>query len=171
MLKAEKIKKAAQLLESLKGSQTVFAVEFKEINVPDITLLRQDLKDLQARYVVVKNRVIKKVADQTILNQLTPFLTGPTALVICWDDPVGPAKKLLDFMKDHPAVKFKGGCLEGKVVEAKQLEALAKMPTRDELLAKFLYLLHSPIQRLVRVLNAPLSQCVGVLDAIANKKS
>jgi len=105
------------------------------------------------------------------LSHLKDQFQGPTAVAYINDDVVGLAKALTDFKKDVPAIEFKGGVVDGKPIAGADVESLAKMPSREELLAKLVYLLQSPITRLARGLAAIPRQLVVVLDQISKRET
>jgi large subunit ribosomal protein L10 len=105
------------------------------------------------------------------MGGLQDKFVGPTAVAYVEDDPVNLAKALTDFRKDVPAIEFKGALLDGQPVDASEVDAIAQMPSREELLAKLLFLLQSPITRLARGLAAIPRQFVVVLDQISKEKS
>ena len=165
--------KKADLLSSYRdgfaGAQHVFLVGFKGMTVPQATDLRDRIREKGGQYVVVKNTLAKIAIDGQDLQALNDHFRGPTAVAFS-EDPVTLAKALTDFRKDVPAVELKGGLVEGKPVDANQVEDIAKLPSRDELLAKLLFLLQSPITRFVRTLAAVPRDFVVVLDQIAKQK-
>lgn len=170
MLRAEKIIRQEALKSQVENEENVFLISFSGVNVPDITELRRKLKEQDAEYVVVKNRIFKRVIAETDLAGLDAYLQGPTALIIARGDPVEPSKTIMEFKKDHPDVFFKAGCVEGKIVDAATMQELSTLPTREELLAKLLFLLQSPARRLVTALNAPIQHVVTALKAVSDKR-
>ncbi|HPR65106.1 MAG TPA: 50S ribosomal protein L10 [Thermoanaerobaculia bacterium] len=170
MLRAERVARTNILADKLKDQNNVFLLNFKGINVPDITQLRHDLRSVDAEYVVVKNRLMKRVIAESELEGLQSFLQGPTAIVIAKGDPVEPSKKLVEFAKTHPDFQFKAGSVEGKVVDAATLVELSKMPSKEVLVSKLLYILQSPLRRLVTALNTPVQNFVSVLHQVSEHK-
>jgi large subunit ribosomal protein L10 len=121
------------------------------------------------KYLVVKNTLALRAVEGGALKALEGHFSGPTA-VVYGDDPVALAKVLHDFIKDVPAYEFKVGLVDGQIVAGAQIKELATLPSREELIAKLLFLLQSPITRFVRVLAAVPQQFVGVLDQIRVQK-
>lgn len=144
-----------------------FLVSFKGMSVPQVTELRDRIRQSGARYQVVKNTLALRAIEGKDLSQLAAEFQGPTAVAYTSEDAVGLAKALADFQKDVPQVEFKGGMVDGKPIAADEVADLAKMPSREELIAKLLFLLQSPITRLARGLAAIPRQFVVVLDQIA----
>lgn len=147
-----------------------FLIGFKGITVPQATDLRSRIREQGGQYEVVKNTLARRAVEGKALEGLSDQFQGPTAVAYS-DDPVSLAKALTEFAKEVPKIEFKGGLVEGQVVGADQVENIARMPGRDELLAKLLFLLQSPIVRLARGLAAIPQQLVVVLDQIAKQKA
>ena len=103
------------------------------------------------------------------MEAITPFLTGPKVLAYTGGDGVALAKVLKDFIKKHPELRFEQAYLEGQILEAKDAEKIADLPSREELISKLVNLLQSPIRRLVVALNTPLQQFASVLNQVAEK--
>jgi len=162
-----------QLLESYREtiarSPHAFLVNATGITVPQITALRDRVRSFGGRYVVVKNRLAIRAIEGAALEGLKDQFVGPTAVAF-GDDPVQIAKVLTEFSKEVKAFEFKGGLLDGQPVTAEKVADIASLPSRDELLAKLLFLLQSPITRLARTLAAIPREFVIVLDQIRQQK-
>lgn len=163
-----------QILEGYEGglakAQHAFVLEFKGVTVPAVTELRARVRAAGGRYEVVKNTLARKAAEGTALASITPHLSGPTAIVHTGADPVALAKVLTEFIKDAPGISFKGGLIEGQPIAANQIAEIATLPGRQELIAKLLFLIQSPISRFVRTLAAVPRDFVVVLDQVRLKK-
>jgi large subunit ribosomal protein L10 len=146
-----------------------FLLSYKGVSVPQVTELRSRVRQKGGKYLVVKNTLALRAVAGGALKALESHFTGPTA-VVYGDDPVAIAKALHDFIKDVPAFEFKVGLVDGQIVAGAQIKELATLPSREELIAKLLFLLQSPITRFVRVLAAVPQQFVGVLDQIRVQK-
>lgn len=158
--------------ESLSAAQHAFVIGFKGITVNQVTELRSRVRKSGGKYVVIKNTLARRAVSGKALDQVKQHFTGPTAIVYSESDPVSLAKVLTDFAKETPAIEFKGGLVEGKPIAAGQVKEIAALPGRQELIAKLLFLLQSPITRFVRVLAASGPQRLAiVLDQVAKKKS
>jgi large subunit ribosomal protein L10 len=139
--------------------------------VPQITELRDRIRESGGEYVVVKNRLLLRAIEGAALEELKEHMTGPVAVAYSDADPVALAKALADFAKDVPELEFRAGLVDGRPVAAEDIKNIAKLPSRDELLAKLLFLMQSPISRFVRALGAIPAQLVTVLHQIAQEKS
>jgi len=168
--KQDKADLLAEYQGGLAKAPHAFLVGYQGISVPQVTALRAKVRASGGEYVVVKNTLALRAIDSTALGQLKEHFTGATAVVFSKTDPVAIAKTLTDFAKDAPALKFKGGLVEGRAVPADQIKEIAQLPSRDELIAKLLFLLQSPIVRFARVLNAIPQQFVTVLDEVRKQK-
>ena len=138
--------------------------------MPQDTELRAKIREQGAKYEVVKNTLALRAIEGKGLDHFKDQFTGPTAVAYTDDDVVGLAKALNDFRKESPVLEFKGGLVDGQPVDPNELENIANLPSREELLAKLLFLLQSPITRLARTLAAIPRDFVVVLDQIAQKK-
>jgi large subunit ribosomal protein L10 len=157
--------------EDLASAEHAFVIGFKGITVNQVTELRNRVRKNGGQYVVIKNTLARLAVAGKPLEQVKEHFTGPTAVVFSKGDPVGLAKVLTDFAKDTPAIEFKGGLVEGRPIAAGQVKEIASLPGRQELIAKLLFLLQSPITRFVRVLAASGPQRLAiVLDQVAKKK-
>jgi large subunit ribosomal protein L10 len=146
-----------------------FLLSYKGVSVPQVTDLRSRVRQKGGKYLVVKNTLALRAVEGGALKALEGHFSGPTA-VVYGDDPVALAKVLHDFIKDVPAYEFKVGLVDGQIVAGAQIKELATLPSREELIAKLLFLLQSPITRFVRVLAAVPQQFVGVRDQIRVQK-
>ncbi len=155
---------------ALAQSKHAFLMSFEGLTVSQATDLRARVREQGGSYEVVKNRLALRAIDGQDLGELKEHFNGPTAVAYS-QDPVSLAKALTDFSKDVPAIQFKGGLVDGQAIGADEVESIASMPGREELLAKLLFLLQSPITRLARGLAAIPRQLVVVLDQIEKKKA
>jgi large subunit ribosomal protein L10 len=164
-----------QVVETLSteiGQATnAFLIEFKGITVPQVTELRKQVRESGSRYVVVKNTLALIALKDSAMIELREKFTGETAVAYNSGDPVALAKALAKFAKDVPAVHFKGAMLDGKVVAASQIETIASLPSREELVSRLLFMLQSPIRGLVTVLQANIRNLAVVLDQVAQQRS
>ena len=166
----QKAQEVSELSEQIGKASNAFLIDFKGITVPQVTELRKQVRQANSGYVVVKNTLaLIALKDSPIINMKEQF-TGPTAIAFNATDAVVLAKALTKFAKDVPAVAFKGALLNGQVVPASEIQNIANLPSREELVAKLLYLLQSPIRGLVTVLQANIRNLAVVIDQIAKQK-
>lgn len=160
----------AEYEEGVAHAPHAFLVGYQGISVPKVTELRQKIRETGGSYVVVKNRLVLRALEGKALGQLADQFTGATAVVYSDTEPVALAKVLSDFQKDAPFLEFKGGLLNGQPVAGDQIKEIANLPSREELLAKLVFLLQSPVTRFVRGLAAIPRQFVVALDQIRQQK-
>ncbi len=168
-------KKAAtieELRERIAGSKNLFFTNSSGLTVEEITKLRNELRKdgSTATYGVVKNTLFSIAAGETVAKELEAFLAGPTGVVFGGDDPVAPAKALKAFSAIKP-VEIKAAWIDGKIATPADVTALASLPPKQELLAKLVGSLKSPLFGLVRVLSGNQSGLVRVLEAIREQKA
>ena len=136
--KSLEIKKEAvsKLAEEFKSAKVVILADYKGISVEDVTNLRSELRNAKADYRVIKNNITRRALEANSQTGLEEALEGPTAVIIGGEDYLEPAKAIYNFTKTHDFYKIKGGIIEGKVMTAEEIITLAKLPSRQELLAK-----------------------------------
>jgi large subunit ribosomal protein L10 len=166
----EKARVIEGLAEKLRGGSAVL-VDYQGMDVARSTDLRRRSREAGVEFVVAKNTLTKRAADEAGVEGLSEYLVGPTALAFS-DDPVASAKLMAEFAEGVESFALKGGLLEdGRVLNEADVVALSKLPGRDELLAQLLGAIQSPIVGLITVLNAPLRNLAVVLNQVAEQKS
>ena len=148
MKREEKHQQAKDLHEELKKARTVFLTGFEGLTVAQDTELRRQISQTGASYKVVKNSLIERAAAGTESEAAAQKLRGTTSLAYTSTDPVSLAKVLVEYAKENPALVFKTGMVEGRVVSMAEVESLASLPSREELFAKALFLMKAPGQQL-----------------------
>src|SRR5258708_1493925 len=143
---------------------------FKGISVPQVTELRNRVRATGGSCLVVKNNLALRAIDSTALAALEEHFVGPTAVVFTDHDPVALAKALTDYAREVPALEFKAGMVERRAVAAGQIKEIAQLPSREQLIAKLLYLLQSPIARFARLLAAAPQSLGAGLDQGRKRK-
>jgi large subunit ribosomal protein L10 len=143
--------------------------DYRGLTVEQITNLRTALRKHDAEYKVVKNNFARIAFQELKHPDVSEYLVGPTAIALAGDEPSQVAKSILDFSKDT-SVKIKGGLVEGKIYNGKDMEALSKLPSKLELLAKLMGTMKAPVQHLVFAMNGVSSKLVRTLQAVADKK-
>jgi large subunit ribosomal protein L10 len=168
--RSEKQQMIEELSTQIGSATNAFLIDFKGITVPQVTELRRQVRETKSGYLVVKNTLaLIALKDSPMLAMKDQFI-GPTAVAYNSSDAVVLAKALTKFAKDVPALNFKGAMLNGQVVPASQIQSIAALPSRAELVAKLLFLMQSPIRGLVTVLSANIRNLAVVLDQIARQK-
>ena len=172
MNKNSKQELVTEMHERLTRAKAVFLADFRGMNVGQATNLRNELRGASVEYKVFKNTLLELAAKGTDAEPISPYLAGPTAIAISYDDPVSAAKVLSKFAKD-PQGKFvlKAGVLSGKLLDVKQIQALADLPSREVLIAKMLGSMQAPATSFVGVLAALPASLVRALDAIRAQKA
>jgi large subunit ribosomal protein L10 len=165
--KSEKEQLITELNEKFARAKTAVLAEFSKLDVATVTQLRKKFRDGGVDYKVLKNTLAKRAAKGTPLEVISDDFTGPVAVAIGYEDVVAPAKILQDFIKNLESIKVRSAVVEGKKVDAKGVEALAKMPGLPELRAMLLGMLNQPAGKLVRTIAAPGQQLARVISAHA----
>ena len=142
-----------EISENIKDAQSVVLVDYRGLTVEQDTKLRKELRNAGITYKVYKNTMMNFAFKGTDFEQLADQLEGPSAIAISKDDATAPARVLAKFAKTAPALEIKAGVVEGTLYDAKGMEAVAKIPSREELLSKLLGSIQSPIANFARVMN------------------
>ncbi len=159
-----------EFAEKLKAAKSAFLADYRGLDVEQANTLRRKLQDVGVEYRVVKNTLLRLAARDTDAACLDEFLSGPTAIALATDDPVAPAKALVAFAKENKDFELKAGMLDGKLLALDDIKALSALPGREELLAKLLRTMNAPVTNFVGVLAAVPRSFVQVLAAIKDQK-
>jgi len=168
--KEQKSQEISALTQEIGNASNAFLIDFKGITVPQVTELRKQVRETKSGYIVVKNTLALIALKDSPIVQMREQFNGPTAIAFNATDAVVLAKALTRFAKDVPAVQFKGALLNGQVVPADQIQAIANLPSREELVSKLLYVLQSPMRGLATVLQANIRNLAVVMDQIGKQK-
>src|SRR5450631_1418107 len=152
--RAKKVEEAEKLGVELKKVSSLIVTTFSKLTVAQDFELRKTVRGSGAKYAVVKNTLAERAAKGTKVEEALKNLTGVTSIAYTEGDPVALAKALSKYAKDNPELTFKSGVVEGRVVSISDIQALATMPSKEELYSKLLFLMSAPAQRLVTVVNA-----------------
>lgn len=170
MNRTEKQQLIDQLHSEFRVSPHAILVDFRGLTVPAVTEFRRRVRQSGSRYRVVKNSLALRAVKGTPLEGLAARFDGTTGIAYTGTDPVALAKVLVNFAKDNPNLKLKGGVVSGsQVLDADGVKALSTMPGMPELRARFLGLLQAAPARLLRVLNAPATKLARVIQAKHDK--
>jgi len=164
-----KVEIVNKIKDDLSGADAVWVVDNRGLTVKQAEDLRKRIRELGATYKVYKNSLTKLALDDLGFPDIGEVLEGPSAFVFVSGDPVASAKALKVFAKENENLSVKGGFLNKGVVTDEQIKAIADLPSREELIAKFIGTIRSPLSGIVQVLNGPASQLVRVLGAISEK--
>jgi large subunit ribosomal protein L10 len=138
----------------LRESVTTVVVDYRGLNVAQVTELRKQLREAGIEFQVLKNSLLRRAAAAAELTELDSVLTGPTAIAFSVDDVVAPAKILNDFAKKNDALELKGAVVEGRVIGVQEVKALAELPSRDGLLSMLLSVLQAPVRNFALAVKA-----------------
>ncbi len=171
MNRSEKATFVTEFRDKVKSAPVLYFTDFSGLDVKSMTQLRQRIKESGAEYLVVKNRLAKLAIEELDLPDLGDSLLGPTGVVLGYDGPVGPAKALADFAKQHDDKPvFKIGVTDNALVSAEEIQKLAELPPREQLLAALAGALEAPMVALASALEGKIQEMAGVLDALKSQK-
>jgi large subunit ribosomal protein L10 len=170
MRKSEKSTIIDGLSEKLKTTQAVIIAEYRGLKVSELTEIRKEIKKNSGSFKVIKNRLAKRAMAGSVWEPLQVHMKGPVGIAQSEADPVTLSKILTKYAESFPAFKLRAGLFAGKILDVKGIEALSKLPSKEELYAKMLGTLQAPATNLVRVLQALPQKLAMALKAISEKK-
>ncbi len=146
------------VIDEIKGklekAQSAVIIDYIGISVAEADEMRKKLREAGVDYTVYKNTLMKRAIEGTDYEGLTDVLAGPSAIAIGYEDAIAPARVLQKIIKDYKKMSFKAGIVEGTLYDVKGIEALAELPSREELIAKFMGSIQSPVSKAVRTFQA-----------------
>jgi large subunit ribosomal protein L10 len=169
MATPQKVRTVNELSDRLSRSRLTIVTDYRGLNVADLQILRGNLRSYGAEFHIAKNTLTKIAAGKVGVDGLDPLLEGPSALVFAFDDVVQTAKAINDFVRTSRILSVKGGVMGDRAVSAADVEAIATLPSREELQAKLLGMLVSPMARTLGVLGGPSRSMVYLLNARAEQ--
>lgn len=169
--KAFKNEKIEAIKEHVAKAKVMIVTEYKGLSVAEITDVRRRLQKEDGDYTVVKNTLAKIAIKGTPFECMSDLLEGPVAIAMGFGDEVSPAKVFTKFMKDSKKGEIKGGAVDGVLLSPKEVEALAKLPSKEELYAKILGSINSPASGIANSVNAVMRSLVYAMDQVRQKKS
>jgi large subunit ribosomal protein L10 len=170
LLRKEKERIVEELQGALEGTKVAILSDYRGLNVGEMTVLRNQLRQASVNYRVVKNALIKLALKNTDLEPLIDQISGPTAVAFSYEDPISPAKILEQFGREQPKLEIKGGIVEGKLIDQAGVKRLAQIPSREVLLGRLVSVLGAGPTHLVTVLSLNLQKLLQLLNAIRLQK-
>lgn len=166
-----KISMVEEIREKIEKAQSIVLVNYRGLDVSEITELRRLYREAGVDYKVYKNTMMVRAFNAAGYEGFDEFLKGPSAVAFGVEDMIAPAKITSDFAKEHDELEIKSGIVDGKILSASEVESLAKLPPKEVLLAQLLGGLNGPIQGLANVMNGNIKGLAVALNAIAEKKA
>ncbi len=171
MARPEKVAEVKAITERLKAAQSLILANYNGLTVEEMTDFRVKCRENNIECRVVKNRLAQIACDNAGVEVLKDHLKGPTAIMFGPESQVDPAKIVVEFAKKHKAMEIKGGVVDGLYLDADQVNALSKVPSRDELLAKMMACINSPATGLAMAVTGVATGLVRCIDAVAQQKA
>jgi large subunit ribosomal protein L10 len=164
--RTQKEEAVAELRDKLGRASSVFLADYRGLTVEEVNTLRRSLRQASDdyEYRVAKNSLLLRASNDTPLAELAPHFEGPTALAISYAEPVGLAKVLVDYAKEHQAFELKGGFMDGKPLDQGEIATLATLPSLDQLRATLVGLIQAPATKIAAVVAAPGAQLARLVE-------
>jgi len=170
MNRAEKTENVAALTDDFAKASVAVLAEYRGLTAGQMNKLRRVVREADGRCRVTKNRLAKRAIGGSRYASLGDMLTGPTALIIGFKDPVAIAKLAVKFAEELPKLEIKGAVLDGQVLPPAEVKALATLPSREVVMAQLLGLLQAPATQLLRTLNEPAARVARLVDALGKRR-
>lgn len=169
MKRSEKVDSVATIEHDLGRATVAVLAEYRGLTAGEMNRLRRAVREANGRCRVAKNTLAKRAASSSRYDKVAPLLQGPLALILGFEDPVAVAKLAVKFADELPKLQIKGAVLDGQVLPAAEVKALAALPSREVLMAQLLGLLQAPAARLLRTLNEPAATLARLVDQIGKR--
>ena len=168
-----KAQTVADIRDRFQRSGSVVLVDYRGINVEQVTSLRKQFREAGVEYVVLKNTLVKRALAELSMDEMSDLLEGPSAFAFGYQDPVAPAKIITDFIAKtkNEHLQVKGGLVEGKRIDPQGVKALADLPPREVLIARIMGSLNAPVTNFVGVLSATLRSLLYAIEAVRKQKA
>lgn len=170
MARPEKEASVKEITETFQNAKSIFVTDYQGLDVEKISEFRRNCREKAVEYKVVKNTLARIAAKNAGFEQMADYLQGPSAIAYTFEDPSSPAKVISEFAKENNKPEIKMSLFEGVFYGPDKVEEIAKLPTKDELLAQMVGTMKSPIQGFVGCLGGLLSNLVRTLDAVREEK-
>lgn len=171
MKREKKEKIVEEMSREFKEAQNAFLIDYRGINAVDAAQLRAKIHNISSHYRVIKNTLALRAIESTPLSNLKEHFQGPVAIAYNRDNPVVLAKLLMDFSKEKDIFSFKAGVMDGKPIDVALIKEIASLPSKEELISKFVFILKMPLIRLVAALGSPLRNFISIIKEIEKNKS
>jgi large subunit ribosomal protein L10 len=171
MARPEKVAEVEAIAQRIQTAQSMVLADFTGLTVLQMTEFRRTCRAKSVECRVVKNRLARIAADNADMVIMKDHFNGPTAIMFGPESQVDPAKIVVDFAKDNEAMEIKGGFLDGEYLDKSQIIALSKIPSKDELIAKMMGSINSPLTGLAMVMNGVMGALARTIDAVAKQKA
>ena len=171
MTKTQRQETVESLQRRLQESPNLYLTDFTGLNVELMTDLRRRLREAGVEYLVVKNTLMQRAMTANNIDTLDEYLNGPTGMVLAGERPLEAAKVLTEFRKEHERPEIKIGLLDGQPLAASEIERMAQLPSREELLAQLAGTMQAPIAGFLGAMNAVLTQFAGAVEALRAQRS
>ena len=170
MARPEKVAEVQAITDRIRTAQSIVLADYAGLTVEQMTIFRAQCRESKVQCRVVKNRLAKIACDNADLTVLKDYLRGPIAMIFGPESQVDPAKIAVNFAKDNEAMEIKAGVIDGQMLDASAVVALSKTPSKDELIAKMMGSINSPVSGLAMALNGVVAALTRAIDAVAKQK-
>jgi len=171
MARPEKVAEVQAITERIQAAQSMVLADFSGLTVEQMTVFRSRCRETQLECRVVKNRLAKIACDTAEMESMKDHLKGPTAIIFGPESQVDAARIVVNFAKENEAMEIKGGVVDGQFLDSSQVVALSKVPSRDELIAKMMGSINSPLTGLAATMNGVVAALARTIDAVAKQKA